>query len=357
MRQNKSILILISSPFQYWCAQEYLFQFGLANESITVVNAATFCANSMEQIGKLHENLPDVVVHTLSIPKQGNLESRILPYAQLVGLFSGNIFDVILLGDLRQIWMQDIACSIDCKNIVLVDDGAATNVFVEKLIVPAKFLLPISLHEQSPVRKDKASFIKQQLGMNIGQRRFVLYSVFSFTQHSGAVLNRLSLLKAIFQNNTLETKAESHFIGSPVSEKNIVGEEDYEEILRDAAQLANSITPLIYFAHRAEDIAAKRPLLESLGYRIEMHDEPYELVCAKQNRIPRQIIGMHSTSLFNMKVLFGAEIAAICYKIRETKLQELDKINWGSDRFSLKDHIESIYSRLNEFNIAVRYPS
>lgn len=357
MRQNKSILILVSSPFQYWCAQEYLLQFGLVNESITVVNAATFCANSMEQIEKLHGNLNNIVEHTLTIPKQGELKSRILPYADLACLLSKNLFDIILLGDLRQIWMQDIACSLKCKQVVLVDDGAATNVFVEKLMAPARFLLPISMHEQSSARKEQASSIKQELGLKIEKKRFVLYSVFSFSQHKDAQLNRLSSLKTIFQNSTAERKVENHFIGSPVSEKKIVDEKDYEEILRDAAMLADPTKSLIYFAHRAENIAVKRPLLESLGFSIEVHDEPYELVCAKQNRIPMQIIGMHSTSLFNMKVLFDAEIDAICYKIKETKLQNLDNINWGSDKFSLKDHIESIYNRLDEFNIAVRYPS
>jgi hypothetical protein len=357
MRQKKSILLMISSPFQYWCAQEYLTQFDLKDEFITVVNAATFCTNSMEQIEKLHGNLSNITVHTLVIPKSGDLKSRILPYAQLADSLSNTVFDIALLGDLRQIWMQDIACSMACDTIVLVDDGAATNVFVEKLIAPANFVLPIPLHEQSPVRKKEASLIKQQLGLNIIKKHFTLYSVFSFSQHDDALLNPLSSLKNMFRNSMPEPNGEFHFIGSPVSEKGIVCAKDYEEILRDVASLANSNSKLIYFAHRAEDIAAKSAFLESLGFAIEMHDEPYELVCAKQKRIPKQIIGMHSTSLFNMKVLFDDKIDAICYKIKKTKLQELDNVNWGSDKFSLMNHIESIYKRLDEFNIAVRYPS
>lgn len=356
-QKQKKILLLVSSPFQYWCAQEYLHQFGLERGMVSVVNAATFCDNSMNQIEKLHKRLPNLSIHTLAIPKQGDLEERIKPYAYLTEELSSEVFDFVLLGDLRQIWMQDVACSINADNTVLIDDGAATNVFVEKLIAPAQFTLPIALHEQNPTRKQEALNIKEMLGLQLNQKRFTLYSVFPFDSDHSVVQNRLSTLKSMFDKDVGKPAEEIHFIGSPVAEKGIVTAQDYEEILRDVVRVASPNSTLFYFVHRAENLVAKGQLLKDLGFKIEIHDEPYELICAKQNRVPQQIVGMHSTSLFNMRILFGDRIDATCYQINKAKLKELGEIMWGSDKFTLKDHIESIYRRLDEFNITARYPS
>ena len=349
---RKQVLILLSSPFQYWCAQEYLYQASLLHCNITVINAATFCRHSMIQIKRLHENCSRVKEVILTIPKAGSLTSRIAPYADLAKQLQHIKFDLILVGDLRQIWMQDIACSLDCENIVLVDDGAATNVFVEKLIAPANFKLPVSMHTQCPERKQEAANIKQALGLNIVEKSMTLFSIFTFPDDNHTRLNQLSALRARFTHT--EKNDEFHFIGSPVVEKGILGDDDYYKMIEDALRSSRADNKPVYFAHRAEALESKKQKLEALGFSVELHDEPYELLCASAGRVPAEIAGMHSTSLFNMKILFAEQISASCYLMDETRLAQFATQHWGSDKFTLRDHIESIYRRLDEFNIEAR---
>lgn len=355
VNSSHNVLLLITSPFQYWCAKEYLHQNNLANSTLTIVNAGTFCENSMRQIKLMHDDVTLREEIILDIPRHGDLASRISPYAEIINGLALQHFDVILLGDLRQIWMQDVACSVACDNVVLVDDGAATNVFEKYLIAPNGYTLPIPMHVQNASRKSEAQAIKRSLGITDNQKPFSLFSVFSFNNQERAKRNTLSLMKAQFENSQAQYRNECHFIGSPVCEKGIMTRRHYDDVLRDAASQTNQGEALVYFAHRAENLEQKESELNSLGFSIECYDEPYELVCAGQSRIPRRIAGLHSTTLFNLKKIFGSSVNATCYKINDVHLKKLGEVNWGSDTFTLRDHVESIYARLDEFGITSRY--
>lgn len=352
---SHNVLLLITSPFQYWCAKEYLYQNHLVDCKLTIVNAGTFCENSMRQINLMHDKATLHEEIILDIPRHGDLASRISPYAEIIESLALRHFDVILLGDLRQIWMQDVACSVASDKVVLVDDGAATNVFEKYLIAPNEYTLPIPMHSQNERRKVEAQAIKRSLGITNEQRPFSLFSIFSFGSQQRAERNMLSLMKAQFDKREVQYSDECHFIGSPVCEKGIMTQRHYDDVLRDAASQKNQSEALIYFAHRAENLAQKENELNSLGFSIECYDEPYELVCARQSRIPRRISGLHSTTLFNLKKLFGSNVDATCYKIDDAHLNTLGNVNWGSDKFTLRDHVESIYARLDEFGITSRY--
>lgn len=349
-----NILLLITSPFQYWCIQEYLFKHNLSDRQITVVNGASFCGNSMRQIERLHRNLSSVNEIKLTIPANSKLEARIEPYANVARELKRIKFERVLVGDLREIWMQDIACFVDSESVILVDDGAATNVFTEKLIAPNDFFIPIALHTQSQSRRLEAIEIKKRLGLSIANKSITLFSIFPFEQYRNTEQNKLSLLQEVFAKTQIEQLTETHFIGSPVCEKGIIDQATYLNIISQAKREFDSSAKLIYFAHRAENLDVKRASLESLGFEIERHDEPYELVCAEHGRSPYAVVGLHSTSLFNMKILLGQRTRAICYKLPSDILLRLESKSMGSDRFSLREHIESIYRRLNEFGIESR---
>ncbi|WP_394221926.1 hypothetical protein [Alteromonas gracilis] len=349
-----NILLLITSPFQYLCAQEFLHQFGLSERRIIVVNGATFCDNSLRQIDRLHSNLVNVEEIKLEIPTNTSLEERIKPYAKLVDCLREYEFERVLVGDLREIWMQDVACCLSCSDIILVDDGAATNVLTEKLIAPNNFALPIALHQQMPSRKEEAERIKRKLGLFLENKNINLFSIFPFPQYENTSRNHLNVLRDLFNKHHASQKMELHFIGSPVIEKRIVSESAYFEFISHARRDMGDGQIPIYFAHRAENINSKRDFLEQLGFQVEFHEEPYELACAIQGRVPAQIFGMHSTSLFNMKTLFGGKIKAVCYKINDDALAYLERRSGASDKFSLREHIEAIYHRLDEFNIESR---
>ena len=347
---QSKILMLISSPFQYWCALEYLYQTE-QKVSITIVNAATFCENSMLQIEAMHRFAKPESVKLLSIPREGCLATRIRAYSDLITIFANDAFSTVLIGDLRHLWMQDIACNTNVDNVVLVDDGAATNVFEKFIIRPSDYMLPVSMQSDNPERKSLAWELKSSLGIFYKPTKFRLFSIFGFRDRKHTIQNTLSLLRQQFKLHKHNENSEWHFIGSPVCEKGLLDSSRYYDILAHAAKSHQEKTSLVYFVHRAEDIKSKAQVLSELGYTIEFYDQPYELACASQGRMPNKIVGLHSTSLFNMKILAGNECEAVCYLLNENELNAMSARNMGSDRYTLRDHIESIYDRFEEFEI------
>ena len=346
-------LILISSPFQYWCAMEYVYQEKIDND-IIVVDATSHCANSSQQVARLQDTFTPTQSFSLTIPKSGTLEVRIAAYADVFSSLRHTSFSHVLIGDLRQMWMQDFACNLKTDNVVLVDDGAATNVFEEYILTPAKYMLPVMMHESSAQRQEEALRIKAQFGIFSDATPVTLFSIFGFNKPGHTVINQLARLKAISSSSQVKIQ-DCHFVGSPVCEKGIVSQSHYFDILKNVVSEYKGHGRLIYFAHRAEALAEKKTTLEALGFEVQCHDKPYELVCAESRRFPACITGLHSTSLFNLKLLFGSEIDAICYSLGSSELDALKDRYWGSDRFTLYDHIISIYHRLFEFDIELKH--
>ncbi|SEA44476.1 hypothetical protein [Alkalimonas amylolytica] len=345
-------IILVVSPFQYWCALEYLHQYHPGAETL-VLDASGFCGNSTRQLQTLYRLYPPGRIRVLELLRQGTLQERIASYAGLATDYADECFDTIVIGDLRQQWMQDIACSVTAKQLIVVDDGAATNPIQRHVLKPAGYRLPVSMYRGDPSRRAQALAIKQELGLRIEPKAARLFSIFSFEDNNHCLRNDLSLLRQNWQPVS-SSHREWHFIGSPVCEKGFVPTADYRAIVEDAAVLGSGEGQAIYFAHRSEDMAEKTPWLEQLGFQIEHNDTPYELLLAEQGRKPGLVTGLHSTCLFNLKMLFDKQVRACCYQLPDALLGSFQTTPWGSDYFSLYDHITAIYQRLAEFGIEIR---
>ncbi len=349
---EQKVLMLITSPFQYLCAMEWLSQHA-PDAAATVVDASSGCQRSSAQLHSLYRQFAPAELLLLALQKQGDLAERIESYAWLGRELQQVTYQAILIGNIRQQWMQDLACTLRSDMVIVVDDGAATLPLHDYILKPAAFRLPVSMYQADHARRQLAHDIKVSAGLHLRETTTELYSIYRFAETPSQQPNQLTLLRQQWQSRD-STNTEWHFIGSPVTEKNILSAELYRDIVRDAMLRQPAQKRAVYFAHRAEDMAAKAEWLQQLGFSIEITDLPYELHLASQGKVPTQIVGLHSTCLFNLKLMFGAEVDACCYVLSDAELAPLKQISWASDQYSLYDHITSIYRRLAEFNIGTR---
>jgi hypothetical protein len=345
-----STLVLVSSPFQYLCAVEFLKCRDIAGPVI-IIDGSSHCINSAKQLSALYSAFPPTQLINIKLLKQGDLTDRIASYSWIANDLVAINFGVVLIGDIREQWMQDIACSVSSQEIMLVDDGAATLVLHDFVLKPNGFLLPMSMYKSDPVRRDFAMQIKKAQGLLLQQKKVSIFSIYDFGSASAGLKNEF---RALMNGFSALEHDEWHFIGSPVVEKGIISKALYNKAVEDALFDSPVSARAIYYVHRSEDMTLKQHYLTDLGYEIRTNDLPYELHLVEQSMKPRWIAGLHSTCLFNLKLMFGTDFPARCYVLNSQELERMKTIQWASDHYSLYDHIVSIYSRLDEFGIEAK---
>lgn len=346
-----STLVLVSSPFQYLCAIELIKCYDICGE-VVVVDGSAHCVNSVAQLSALYAKFPPTRVIYPSLIKHGDLSERIASYSWIPNEFITLNFGAVLIGDIREQWMQDIACSVNSQEIVLVDDGAASLVLHDFVLKPENYLLPLNMYTADPARRELAHKIKKSQGLVLQKKKVSIFSIYDFGSASVGARNKFNTLTSNF---SIFERDEWHFIGSPVVEKGIISQALYNKVVEDALATCSVACRPVYYVHRSEDVALKLSYLNQLGYEVRKNELPYELHLAEQSLKPRWICGMHSTSLFNIKIMFGLDFPARCYVLSTEELDRMKKINWCSDHYSLHDHIVSIYSRLDEFRIEQKH--
>ncbi|GGD72510.1 hypothetical protein [Lacimicrobium alkaliphilum] len=297
----------------------------------------------------LYAQYPPERIVPVNILKKGDLAQRIASYSWLAVKEENKHYTAILIGDLRHQWMQDLACSIKSNNIYLVDDGAVTVLLYNFVLKPADFTIPISMTVSSPERQEMARQLKLSLGMEVKNKKIEVFSIYPLGGDK-VLTNTLSVLRNAFPPNVRMNK-EWHFIGAPVSEKGLLSEQRYFDLLADAMANYKGYGRAVYFSHRAEDISGKQGMLAELGFSVEVNNAPYELILTQQGRRPKAVVGMHSTSLTNVKILFQGKVPVTCYRIPEADLEALKSQNVMTNLYSLYDALMCFYSKLPELGI------
>lgn len=137
-------------------------------------------------------------------------------------------------------------------------------------------------------------------------------------------------------------------------EKGLLPEQRYLEVLQDAINSNKRYGKPVYFPHRAEEMVSKRTTLLKLGFEIEINHAPYEMMLSQQGRKPNAVIGMHSTTLTNVKILFQEQVPVTCYRIPEENLEALKSQNVMTNLYTLYDALMCFYSKLPELGINSR---
>lgn len=349
MKPNK--LVLIASPFQLLCAIEFL----LANddlEDLWVYYQGDISARASKQLKGLAEIFGINNYFRANIVNSGSLEERIGSYIGVYNECKRHAFEYVLIGDVRQQWMQDIACALDCHNTIVVDDGAAILPVYDHLLSHNGCRLPVSLFQASNERKKLAQKIKANLGLVLKNKPIQLFSLYGFDNKQKYPRNDFSKIRAeFFKGEELKVSEEIHFLGSPYVEKGLLEEEVYFDFIECMIKNHEDSSSFVYFPHREENLKKKSACLKSMGVHLKETPFPYEIEALNGMKAGRFVYGMHSTCLFSLRLLYGNAIDLLCFKVPGKRLIEYENIRWMLDSYSLREHIEAVYQRLLTFDV------
>ncbi|MEO9945569.1 hypothetical protein [Paraglaciecola sp.] len=352
---NKPSLALVSSPYQLLGAIEFQLDINQLFDLHVVFTAMPGSTNE-KQIYELLETFKISHVKKLYLNNSGSLRQRIESYAKVVSTLRMD-YESILLGDIRHHWMQDIACSLDAKNYVMVDDGAAVLSIYQHILSQQGFYLPVELFPESSVsRQEQAQIIKIDCGLTIRRRKLGIYSLFKipspfyFKRHS--FNNVLKVLGHVRQH---QCENEIHFIGTHFVELKLLSESDYFSYLKKVRSMFSADVNIVYFAHRGENISQKRPQLAKIGFELREISYPYEMFLMQTEKLPHRLIGFYTTCLFNVKAIFADTITINCIKLKNEQLQSFKEAIWMQECFTLYDQVISIYEQLDREEITTLF--
>lgn len=120
-----------------------------------------------------------------------------------------------------------------------------------------------------------------------------------------------------------------YFIGQPLSELNILSEQEYLNIIESFSMKYK----LIYFPHRRES----HDKIRQLEVPVHYSKGPLELELIHMGERPAFIIGFYSTALYTIKQIYGIE--SRCIKI-DTGLKDVDCIYQFFEQNDLKICVE-----------------
>lgn len=338
------------------CALEFLLK--NANcFNILIVTSEAPNSPSYQQILRLASDFNIYKIDHISLVHTGSLENRIACYGEY---YADNlkdiIFEYVLLGDVRYQWIQDFTCSVDANNIVMVDDGGAVLSIIKYILEPVEFFLPYHANNRGTLsRRELAKKIKLSYGMNVQPTKLSLFSLFHKQVSGNVSVNDFSKITEFYNpTKRFETLNEAHIIGAPFVEYNLLSQEAYLAYIEELAN-ANGYdkdTKLVYFMHRFEkDNRVKNAALEALGFELRVSEVNYELSLLQSAQKPRVVGSIISTSLYNVKAIFGEHVNAIFVPIQQTHLDLYRETNWVVDKYTLAQHWQNIIDNFPLYHV------
>lgn len=346
-------LVLINSSYQAMCAIEYLLRHGGISNS-KFISSTAGKISALSQIKTLLANFGTTLFYDLSIRNNGTLAERIGSYGDFYKrTLDGDIFDVVLIGDMRMQWMQDYACSVKSSKTILLDDGGANLAVYEHLLKQEVSELPVELFGNSTrIRRNEARKIKSTYGMDCDAKSFEIFTIFNKEAHPEISANDFSSISNYFNHGTPVTVLnEVHVTGGPFVENGYLDDADYYGYLEAYSRTAAEQGQLVYYLHRSEKPEKKREVLGSIGFEVRESEINYEFDLMKSNRIPHTVVSLVSTSLYNVKVIWKEKINARYIRLKDCHMDSLRKEIRMQDNFSVFDQFQQVYRRFNEYGV------
>lgn len=338
------------------CALEFLLK-NTDSYNVLIITSEEPNSPSYQQMLRLANDFNIYKIDHISLVHTGSLENRIACYGEY---YSENIkdltFEHVLLGDVRYQWIQDYACSVNANNIVMVDDGGAVFSIIKYILEPIEFTLPFYANSAGTFsRRELARGIKLGYGMDVRTRKLSLFSLFHKQVTGDVSVNDFSKIIEFYNpTNHFEPLNEAHIIGAPFVEHNLLSQNAYLNYMGELAN-ANGYDKdikLVYFMHRFEkDNHVKNAALEALGYELRVSEVNYELALIQSAQKPRVVGSIISTSLYNVKAIFGEQVVAIFVPLQQAHLDLYRETNWIVDKYTLAQHWQNIIEHFPEYHV------
>lgn len=351
-----SALVMVNSSYQLMCALEYLLEEGCHRQAL-FVSSEHVDSISYKQMLRLASDFGIGHIDNIEILQQGTLEQRIACYGEYYAKkLHGAEFEHVLLGDIRHQWMQDYACSVKADNVYMIDDGGAVFSVIKYILAPQHYYLPYFANNSAPgFRQQLATTIKEGFGMYVRPKQVALFTIFYQLHYAHIKRNNFDNILAFYNpQRVFKTVNEAHIIGAPFVEHGFLNITEYIDYLKCLAQKLKMLpnVKLVYFMHRFEkkhDDKAKA--LQEFGFELRFGDINYELTLVQSGQKPLAVASLISTSLYNVKAIFGDSVDALFVPIQQQHIDLFQQTNWMVDKYTLSQHWQNIIEHFPQYGV------
>ncbi len=284
---NKNILI-IETPFQLLNAFEAINEFPAKNNTLFVRFSGSTGNDaqlkSTLDIIKLPKNV-EVKTFTINATNRSIYDVLKIVFFWVRIIFINRIEGFVFVGDYRSRFLQ-LVIHISSKTILL-DDGLST-IHIQDSFTKNRFLNWFTIFDLTPFH---------------GQKIFK---------------NRFKFLNAFVENRNSSKKKVLLFIGSKLSEENIISEDENVELVTKIAQKYSN-QQITYIAHRTESNKKLHRIETIKNIEIIKLNYPLELLPLFGDFSPFLILSFFSTALITLEKIFKVETVAYRFDYSKSK--------------------------------------
>lgn len=296
-------VFLVTSPFQYICANEAREAYGTDNNLLIIIDQDNPTGQKqMEAL--LNKKDWD---HVINYPrhKRTFITPKII---KTINKLSNGSLETLFYSEYYAWRSKLIIRNLDFKKHVFFDDGTMT--FFDYY----DHIEPKSTFYRPRLLQDFQLYLQniKPIGKLVFFENTEIFSIFEFkncvTQYKE---NKLNTLKTSIETRKKEFKPHNVFIGQgSVDEKGRISVDEYIHMIKST--LKKSKYPLLYIPHRTEAVHVKQRIekLEEIIYH--QPDYPIEIELSESGIMPMTIMGLSSTALYTLSKIYPeASIALI----------------------------------------------
>ncbi|KAB0287450.1 glycosyltransferase 52 family protein [Vibrio fortis] len=290
-------LFLVTSPFQYICAEEALNTYKTEDNILLLVNQASEPGITQERKLVTREKWQ----HIIEIPRTNRSEHVPKAIKKIKSILQGKTLEHFFHAEYSAWRTKLIIKNLPLKKEVYFDDGTLTINEYEELIRPRtpyyrpRFLqdIKIRFYGCQPIGK-----LKQSSNLE-------LFTIFNIKDSDHKIVkNDLSILKERFTiRNLYNEAAPIGFIG-----QGAIGHKRRKTIEQYVSELEffinNHGKEIIYFPHRTESEELKSRISQLKGVKYHYSSLPLEAELLAENIQLSGLVGITSTVQFTSKILF-----------------------------------------------------
>nr|VVV02830.1 hypothetical protein AW0309160_00155 [Aliivibrio wodanis] len=290
-------VFLVTSPFQYICANEARLHYKTKNNTLVIVE------QDVERGKKNMEYILDKTVwdEIISIPRS----QRTLRIPRVINKIKNKNKKIerLILSEYHG-WRSNLfMANFPSAELIYIDDGSATLIEYEELIVTKKPYQRKRLLNDLLIRFQKikpATYIPFNKNLEI-------FTIFNLKKNHCKITknNMEGLRKNLLTENSFNIESPIGFIGEANVDagKDCIKLSDYLKEINKI--LDNTTKDIVYFPHRMETKKI-RDKIESIN-RIKYHNStmPLELEISKSNLSLSKLIGYSSTALYTLSIIYN----------------------------------------------------
>lgn len=288
-------VFLVTSPFQYICANEAREAYGSENNLLVLIEQDN-PTGQKQMAALLNEQDWDNVI---SYPR--NKRTFITPQIiKTINKLSNGCLDTLFYSEYYAWRSKLIIRNLSFKKHVFFDDGTMTFFDYYDHIEPKSTFYRPRLLQDFQLRLQR---IKP-----IGKLDFFENTeIFSIFQFSDCITkykeNTLKTLKSNIDNQTTQITPYDVFIGQgSVDEKGRITIDEYIEMIKSS--LKKSDCPMLYIPHRTEASYVTDKIKKIKNITYHQPEFPIEIELSKNAITPHRIIGLSSTALYTLSKIY-----------------------------------------------------